>query len=433
MPARSAPALVPCKALASHRRRRHLHASGWLVKRFHVLGCLLAAALMASGGAGAQPAAPDAVTWTQALDAAWQRSQERVESRTRLERAEAARTAARAPWAAPPTLELDHRTGKVPGNGTLRESEVGISVPVWLPGQKQSRADAADVDIQAAQRSVDAARFRMASELQQAALSVAAQEAETRQAELDGRLMRALAEDVDRRVRAGDLARADAIAARAEFLQAQASQQAAAQRLQQARDRWELLTGLRAIPAVPLHAPAGAQADHPELAAASARTESARRRLQVAERSRQDPPEMGVRVRREADNTGAASSVGVSLRVPLATADRNAPLLAQARGELELALNEEQRVRDRLQLEAQAGRLQVDSATRQLEAERARAALLRERADLIDKSFRAGESALPELLRALAAAAQADAAVLRQQAAVNQAQARLSQSLGIIP
>jgi outer membrane protein, heavy metal efflux system len=388
---------------------------------------------MAAGSAWSQPAAADTASWPQALEAAWQRSQERVETRTQVERAEAARTAAGAPWAAPPTLELDHRSGPSAGNGSVRESELGVTVPVWLPGQRQSRTQAADAEIQAAQRSAEAARLRLGAELQQVALAVAAQDAEVRQAELETRLMQTLSEDVERRVRAGDLARADAMAARAELLQAQANQQGATQRLQQARDRWQLLTGLRGIPPVPVHAPTAVPGEHPEISAAAARVERARRQLQVAERSRRDPPEVGVRVRRDADNTGASNSVGVSLRIPLASASLSAPLLAQARGELELALNDERRIRDRLQLESQAARLQVDGATRQLEAERARAALLRERAQLIDRSFRAGESALPDLLRALAAAAQADAAVLRQQAALNQAQARLSQSLGILP
>jgi outer membrane protein, heavy metal efflux system len=375
----------------------------------------------------------DAVSWPEALDAAWQRSQERVESSTQLARAEAARTAAGSPWGGPPAVELDQRSGRSAANGSVRETELGVSAPVWLPSQRQARTLAADAEVHAAQRSTDAARLRLAAELQQAALSVAAQEAEVRQAELETRLMRALSEDVERRVRAGDLARADSIAARAELLQAEASQQGAAQRLQQARDRWQFLTGLRSIPAVPVPLPASAPGEHPEVAAAAARVEHARRQLHVADRTRRDPPEVGVRVRRDADKTGASNSVGVSLRIPLAMASLNAPALAQARGELELALNNEQRVRDRLQLETQAARLQVDGAARQLEAERARAALLRERADLIDKSFRAGESALPDLLRALATAAQADAAVLRQQAALNQAQARLSQSLGILP
>ena len=73
------------------------------------------------------------------------------------------------------------------------------------------------------------------------------------------------------------------------------------------------------------------------------------------------------------------------------------------------------------------------SAEAQLDAETARAGLLRERASLIDKSFRAGETPLPELLRALAAAAQADSAAARQTAALGLARARLQQALGLFP
>lgn len=65
--------------------------------------------------------------------------------------------------------------------------------------------------------------------------------------------------------------------------------------------------------------------------------------------------------------------------------------------------------------------------------EQVRAALMRERAQLIAKSFQAGESPLPELLRALGAAAQADTASARQQAAVQLARDRLQQALGQLP
>jgi hypothetical protein len=52
---------------------------------------------------------------------------------------------------------------------------------------------------------------------------------------------------------------------------------------------------------------------------------------------------------------------------------------------------------------------------------------------LIDKSFRAGETALPEMLRALAAAASAESAYARQQIHHQLAIARLEQALGLLP
>jgi outer membrane protein, heavy metal efflux system len=404
------------------------------VKTPYFRAALAAALAITAAGVIAQiqpePAAPG---WPQALDAAWQRAQEAAERRGQLQRAQAERSAAGQPWAAPPAIELDHRSGRSPGSGSARESEIGLVWPLWLPGQRQSRVGAAEADIAAAQQGLEAARWRLAGELQQAALAVAAHEADLREGEVQVRLLQTLAEDVERRVRAGDLARADAMAARAELLQAQVQQQDSAQRLQQARERWQLLTGWSAVPPVPPGPAAAPPGEHPEVAAASANVERARRRLARAERSRRDPPEAGVRLRRETDGTGSASSVGVSLRVPFATGPANASALAQARSDLDLALAEEQRARERVALETASARQQVDSASRQLEAERARATLLRHRADLIDKSFRTGETALPELLRALGAASQADAGVVRQQAALRQAQARLSQSLGATP
>jgi outer membrane protein, heavy metal efflux system len=398
-------------------------------------GCLWAALALASASAISQAPAPaPALSWAQALDAAVQRAREAGEATAELGRAQAERRVVDEPWAAPPALGAAFRTGRSPGNGSLRETELGVAWPLWLPGQRQARAAAADASVLAAQRSADAARLRIAGQLRDTALAVAAQEAEMQQALLQARLVKALAEDVERRVRAGDLARADAMAANAELLQAQAQQQEAGLRLQQARDRWLLLTGLAAVPAWQDASRANAaSAEHPDLALAAAQVERARRRLDAAEKSRRDPPEVGVSVRREADASGSANSAGVTLRLPFATGDRNAVALAQARSELDLAVADEERVRTRLALESRAAGQQLEGASQQLAAERARAALLRERAGLIEKSFRAGETALPELLRALAAAAQADAAVVRQQAALAQAEARLAQSLGVLP
>ena len=75
----------------------------------------------------------------------------------------------------------------------------------------------------------------------------------------------------------------------------------------------------------------------------------------------------------------------------------------------------------------------VRAAEVQREAGTTRARLLRERAELVGKSFDVGETPLPDLLRALAAAAEADAALARHTAALGLARARLQQALGLLP
>ncbi len=197
-----------------------------------------------------------------------------------------------------------------------------------------------------------------------------------------------------------------------------------------------LLTGLTAAPDLVADAAAEAPATaHPELQFASHSTELARQRVELMRRSRRDAPELTVGVRQDTPGRAETSqgSLVVGLRLPFGTDDRNRPLEAAALTELDVAQTHEQRLRERLDSDIAAARDAQRSAQAQLDAETARARLLRERAALIDKSFRAGETPLPDLLRALAAAAQADSAAARQTAALGLARARLHHALGLLP
>src|SRR5690606_34994863 len=113
------------------------------------------------------------------------------------------------------------------------------------------------------------------------------------------------------------------------------------------------------------------------------------------------------------------------------TADRNEPLMAAALSELELAEATERELRQQVEGEVSAAKLAEASARQQLDDQGHRAKLLRERAALMEKSFKAGETDLPEMLRALTAATQAEADLARSQATLAQATSRLQQALGV--
>ena len=415
--------------------------------------CVIAGSL-AGGPVRAQPAAPPqgpqaalastagmsagSITLRAALDAAWQRSVSARETDGQRRRADADRATAGSFWAAPPSLELSHRDDRLQSNAGRRETEVGVAVPLWLPGQRAARAGTADAAAAQAQAAAQVARMRLAGELREAAWHFAALQAEAAQADAQDRALKQLADDVERRVRAGDLALADALAAQAEQLAASVLLSEVRQRLQAARARWTLLTGLTAAPnlspaTVAYGAPAAAV--HPELQLASQSTELARKRVELMRHTRRDAPELTVGVRQDVPGRAEASrgSLIVGLRLPFGTDDRNRPLEAAALAELDVAETHEQRLRERLDSDIAAARDAQQSAVTQLDAETARARLLRERATLIDKSFRAGETPLPDLLRAFAAAAQADSAVARQTTALGLARARLQQTLGLLP
>jgi cobalt-zinc-cadmium efflux system outer membrane protein len=404
--------------------------------------CVIAGTALCSA-VSAQPVPPSltadpSVSLATAIDAAWQRAVSAREADGQRRRAHAEQAAAAGPWAAPPALGLSHRDDRLSSSNGSRETEVALSWPLWLPGQRRTRAVAADAEAALAETSAQVGRWRIAGEVREAAWTLVAYQAEASQADALVASLQGLADDVDRRVRAGELARADALAARAELMAASAQQAEAQQRLLSATTRWRVLTGLPVLPD-PGEAPrsdAVPNVDrHPEVQHMTQTVELARLRLDRVNASRRDPPELSVRLINDtpARTERSSSSVGVALRLPFGTDDRNLPLQAAALSELEIAQAQEQRLRERLAADLTASRAAVASAQTQEAAERSRASLLRERAQLIDKSYRAGESPLPELLRAMAAAAQADASLARQQAASGLARARLHQVSGLVP
>lgn len=391
-----------------------------------------------SSAAGVHAATVD-VPLAAAFEAAWQRAVAAREVHGQRQRAEAERTAASSPWAAPPAVAIQYRDDRLLSNEGARETDVALSWPLYLPGQRAARGAAAEAGVVLADGAQAAARLRVAGEVREAAWTLIGLQADLAQADALVASLATLVDDVERRVRAGDLARADALVARAELLGATAQQVGARQRVLEAYARWEVLTGLAAPPVATEETAAKAATDavssHPQLWLASAAAEHARKRLQLLRTSRSDPPELILGFRNEVSGRSEPSqnSLAIGVRVPFGTSDRNLPLQAAALADLDVADSIEQRLRERLGSEAAAARTAVQTAEQHLAAERDRATLLRERARLIEKSFRAGESPLPDLLRALSAAALADAAAARQQAALGLARARFQQALGLLP
>lgn len=380
------------------------------------------------------------VTLARAVDAAWQRTQAGTAAQAQTLRAQAEREAAASLLAAPPALSLSQRSDRWQDNTGVREREIGVALPLWLPGQRAARQAAAEAELKSAAAGGDLARLRLAAQLRELAWSLAGLNAERASLQAQQTYLQALVADVERRVRAGDLARTDALAAQGERLANEAELLAAGQRLQAERERWTALTGLPAdeIEAHEPEAPVREIGDidqHPQLAQLAQAAEAARRQLDATRRDLADAPELSLGYRNERDAYGQPSrgSVTVGLRVPFGTAQRNGPLRAAAQGALDQALAEQDRTRLELAAGLAIARGELQSAAAQAAMQSERAGLLRQRATLLDQSFRAGETALPELLLAVQAAAQADAALARQQAALGKARAGLLQASGVIP
>lgn len=372
---------------------------------------------------------------SRAFESAWKMSLESVQAEGQFARAEAERDVAASLLAAPPALQFDHRQDRASGSSTARESEAALVLPLWMPGQRRARAAAADAQVGHAEASLHAARLQIAGEVRETAWQLLAADGDEAAARSHLEGLQSLAADVERRVRAGDLAPADGMAATAEMLSARAAHGDAQARLEGARERWALLTGMPAITSADEPDPVTGSVEHAAVVLAKGATLRAQRQLDYVKATRRDPVELSLKVRRETSdaNLPAQNGAGIGVRIPFGSVVRNAPRDAEALAALENARAEEQRIVRRLESEARTARSALEGAKRALQAVQSRAALLRERGQLIDKSFRAGETPLPELLRARDAASQAESSLARQRAEVGLARARLLQSLGILP
>ncbi|MFN4265815.1 MAG: TolC family protein [Aquabacterium sp.] len=317
-----------------------------------------------------------------------------------------------------------------------RGTELGVVLPIWQWGQRQQTQEQARAWEALAQAQVALTRWRLASEIHDQAVRVWLADAEVAQLSAQIQTMVELDRDVQRRVRAGDLAPADALASEAELLSLRTSLSAAQQALTAERASWQQWAGETPPPA-PGTWPARSEPpgpSHPLLKWHQAKREWARIKLEATERRWGAPPELGVSVKQEGrGGTERSRSATLALSVPLGQSVHRQSEIASAMSESDLAeaeAHQAERQVHRARLEAEST---LHAIQQQRQAEDQRVQLLQKRANWLQKSFNAGETALPELLRAHAAAAQAHAARVQKDIQLIAAQTRLHWAQGQQP
>jgi outer membrane protein, heavy metal efflux system len=373
----------------------------------------------------------------QAFDAAWQRAVQRGEAEGLAARSKTEQGIATNFLAGPPSIEFSQRTDRWHAAKGSRENEVGLSMPIGLPGQRGARIASSDVGLRVAEAAMASSRLRVAGEVREAAWAISAQNAELGIAEEQAAYLKQLAADVLRRVDAGDLARSDWLAAEAESLAAASAVLETRARLNMGLSQWKLLTGLNALPDPNESSliKTVAASTHPESDLAMFSQDRAKRQADLAAMSRWDSPELSLQFREDIPATGipAQRSVGISIRIPLGASERGLAQLAEARSNRTVAELHNLREQERIAADVMNAKLAVEMAQQGLAAEQLRASRLTERAGLIEKSFKLGESPLADLLRAKSGATQAIASRAKQEAAAGLAAARLKQAIGELP
>lgn len=386
-----------------------------------------------------------AVTLPALFDTAWARQPEALGLAAHREAAQARHRAAQAWTPEPPALEAQHRTDRLGRNQGARELEVGVALPLWLPGERRQSAALALAQGAAVENRAAAARLRLAAVVRDAwwQHQRAGAEAELARGQLDN--TRRVADDVARRTRAGELARADqhqadaaVAAAQAQLAQAEASALAARLQVQALAGQpvaMSLATGPGHEPEPDSVQAAAAAATHAMLAEAQDRVALASQATALLATQSRANPELTLATTRERGLAGEAygRTVTLALRMPFGGGALHDSRLASARAEAAEAQAQLALDRSRLQAEQAAARVRVDAARAQVAAADRRATLARDTRGFFEKSFRLGETDLPTRLRVEAEAADAERQASRSRIELAAAVSAWRQALGLLP
>lgn len=390
----------------------------------------MAVAVLASGSAHSQ-------SLRDALEGAWSRQPAARATGAREDELAAKRDAATALFPEPPSVNLGYRTDRPNQDTGIRELEGVVSLPVWTPGTRNAAQILAQAESDQFDSALRAQRWRLAGEVREAywQARLAATELELALRKVDEAV--ALAADVERRLKAGDLARTDLNQARVADQLARAALAETRARTYRAAQAFTVLTGLKSLPAVTesVAAPAPELDAHPQLAAASHTVAAARAKLGQATMATRDPPEIELGLRRERGAFGEpyANSVVVGIKVPFGTDARNRPRITAANAELietDAALMLE---RQKLAADIEGATVELEQAREieELAAERFR--LAAETQTLFAKAFTLGELDLPTRLRAENERFDAERALTRARIEAGRAISRLNQARGVMP
>jgi len=379
------------------------------------------------------------------FETAWQRQPEAYALQSRRDAAQAQAKAASMLSPEPPSLEISQRSDRMTGNSGAREAEVGIAVPIWLPGQRTASADLAQAEISLVERKLLASQLRLASSVRDAWWGWLRARVDAELASEQLANAQRIAADVAKRTNAGDLAKSDqhqaegaVAAAQAHAAQAQAASAAALAQVMALTGRTAQadLKVNAAVEPTPDSTPhTGAAVGHPLLAELEDRITMAERTAQLISAQRRSNPELTVATTRGRGAFGEryGQTVLIGIRVPLGAGPRHDARLATAQAEAIEVQSQLVLEQARIQADKQGAAARLEAARTQLDAAQRRAQLANESRSFFDKSFRLGESDLPTRLRIEAEAAEAARQAARSRIDLASAISALRQSLGLLP
>ncbi len=318
------------------------------------------------------------------------------------------------------------------------EWEAGLEFPLWLSGQRKAREAIANIANQNLTADMQYLRLQLTGMVRDALWDIQLMQGLADIAKAKHEAASQLQRDIEKRVTLGDMAQKDLLIAQTETLQSKSELINAEAEVQHAKFRYKNLTGLNIIPADFVEvksAKSDVQEAHPALIDANSKIAlSAERRNLVRIENRDNPTvTIGARSLRGATDIEYNNSLGITLRIPLQSATRNAPL--QAAAEMQYAENQANLSQLKLLLAAAMHEadhnLEVGSA--QLEVLTKQSAIAQQSLTVTRKAFQLGELDLSDLMRVQTQAFNTERSLRNQQIQQLWNTARFNQAVGELP
>lgn len=336
-----------------------------------------------------------------------------------------------------PAVNVVHQNDVLGSGRGEREWQAELELPVWLPNQRNNRlkvADATQSNVTAGRESL---KLNVAGQLRDALWDVALNENSHALAVNKFELANKLQQDVEKRYKAGEMAKTDAMLAQQETLRAEKEQLRAEAELMHARHRYFLLTGMREIPAN-FEEPQSKLEDYSQSSIwteAQSKVGLAETERDLAQIESRENLQVLVNIRSNKgpfDNL-SNESMGVKVRIPFGGESRAAPIKAAAELSVGHALTERETLRNALETmmhEAEhnlnVSRAELAIVTKQFE-------IAKESSKLAQKAFRLGETDLVSLIRVQAQTYEAERAYTTRKIQLQWDIARYNQAVGVVP
>ena len=349
----------------------------------------------------------------------------------------AKKTVANAMLPAAPAVSVMHQNDVIGSGRGEREWLAELELPVWLPNQRNNRLKVADASQFGAISSRDSLKLHVAGQLREALWDIAMNDNSLALAINKLEVSNRLLNDVEKRYKAGEMAKTDVMLAQQDTLLAEKEKLRAEAEVMHARHRYYLLTGLRDLPAS-FEEQQSSLEDYSQSAIwleAQSKVGLAETERDLAQVESHENMQvlLNMRSTKGAFDNMSNESVGLKLRIPFGGDARAAPIKAQAELGVGSAVSERETLRlalDTAMHEAEhnlsVSRAELKIADRQFE-------IASESARLAQKSFQLGESDLVSLMRVQAQTFEAERAFTSRKIQVQWDIARYNQTVGVLP